>query len=204
MPQGRKEIVMTTDYKNRKRNCIEIFYRFSFGVQELVKRPYYNIFLLVEIFIFLFAWNFKTKIFPYDIFPSIIYSYFMYVLSALFIFVFILSIFATIVEIGFITSKKDESALQNAFSRESLRNGCPILITRKKNHEVTIKEFYSNIPKSEWVKHMDSIADSMNCHFVQPEIEYGGRKSNHGKHIRIYTAPGRTRKKRGNMYADDL
>lgn len=108
--------------------------------------------------------------------------------------------------IGTLTARKDEGNLTLALKEQDLRNGVPLLIKKKKikGTDVTVREFYSNIPFHTWIESKEAIADSMNVHFVEPAIEYGGKKKNNGKRIVIYTAKGRKPVKRGELYDEEL
>lgn len=92
-----------------------------------------------------------------------------------------------------------------AFSAKDLRNGCPILINKRKIRatDVTVREFYSNIPYDVWIEKKEAIADAMNVHFIE-EIQYGGKSNNNGKIIVIKTAKGRKPTNRGILYDEEF
>lgn len=101
------------------------------------------------------------------------------------------------------TARKDEADLYEAFGSQERRNGCPVLMDKKriKGSRVTMREFYSNIPLKAWIERQEEIADSMNIHFVE-NLKYGG-KSN-GKRIVMYTAQGRETTARGKLYDEEF
>lgn len=94
-----------------------------------------------------------------------------------------------------------------AFKPTDLNHGFPILISRRKMKgvdNVTIREFYTYIPKKRWEEMQEEIADCMNITFVSPYIEYGGKHRNKGNRIIIYSVPNRKFKKRGALYDEKL
>ena len=68
--------------------------------------------------------------------------------------------------------------------------------------DVTIREFYSDIPMKSWIEKKEELADAFNCHFVGEQIFYGGKSD--GKRIVIVTAKGRKPVPRGNLYDDEF
>lgn len=116
-----------------------------------------------------------------------------------------LLILALLERIGELTARRDEAKLMVAFSANDLRNGCPILISKKKakGTDVTVREFYSNIPYDVWIEKKEAVADAMNVHFVE-EIQYGGKNNNNGKRIVIKTAKGRKPADRGVLYDEEF
>ena len=112
-------------------------------------------------------------------------------------------IFSVIIGIANVLAQKDEAALQNAFNPQELRNGCPILISKKqiKGSRVTRREFYSNIPMRIWVERQEDIADAMNIHFVE-KLQYGA--NGNGKRIVMYTVAGRKSISKKELYDDEL
>ena len=100
------------------------------------------------------------------------------------------------------TAKRDEYNLALAFTEQDLRNGCPVLIRKRTDRKtrVTTRVFYSNIPMERWKERKKYIADSMNLHFVKPDLEYGGKKKDNGKLIVMYSTKGRKPPERGGLY----
>jgi hypothetical protein len=104
--------------------------------------------------------------------------------------------------IGEITASKDEAKLYVAFNSQELRNGCPILMDKKKiQGNVIMREFYSDIAMKIWIERQEDIADAMNIHFVEKH-RYGGKSD--GKRIVMITAQGRKTVPRSNLYDDEL
>lgn len=65
---------------------------------------------------------------------------------------------------------------------------------------VTTRVFYSQISMERWRKCKGAIADSMNLHFIKPDLEYGGKNNNKGKLIVMYSTKGRKPPERGVLY----
>ena len=105
--------------------------------------------------------------------------------------------------IGKLTARKEEVALLIAFSPKDLRNGCPILMSKKRLKETNVirREYYSDIPLHIWEEKKNAIADAMNIRFVE-EIQYGGRAN--GKRIVLYTTSGRKAEGRGKLYDEEF
>lgn len=105
--------------------------------------------------------------------------------------------------IGKLTARKDEVALLIAFSAKDLRNGCPILMSKKKLKGTNVKrhEYYSDIPLCIWKERENAIADAMNICLVE-DICYGGREN--GKRIVIYTTSGRKAENREKLYDEEF
>lgn len=191
-------------YVQEKRKRIKFLLRMKLGVQELVRRPMNLICILMIAILYVSVWRYKEEFFQFAFVPDILDSVFQYVISTLLIVVYILLVLCVIKNFGEMTARKDEAALVVAFTATQLRNGHPILISRKKvkGTDVIVREFYSAIPKSCWEKMKEEIADAMNVHFVNPEIEYGGKNRDNSNRIRIYTIAGRIAKDRGTLYDD--
>ena len=110
--------------------------------------------------------------------------------------------FSLIDVIGEFTARKDEAKLYVAFNSQELRNGCPILMDKKRmKSNVTMREFYSDISMNSWIEKQEEIADAMNCHFVE-KLRYGGKAD--GKRIVMVTAKGRKNISRGNLYDEEF
>lgn len=192
------------DYIQRRQNSRKQWLRIRLGVLQMIYKPLFNLFLLPIIAGTIFLWVKKYIAFTLFDVPQILFPIYKY--SVLLIMVLLPVIFTLVVieAIGSMTARKDERDLAEAFDSHDLRNGCPILMNKKriKGSNVTMREFYSSsIPMKVWVKKQEDIADSMNVHFVE-SLRYGG-KSN-GRRIVMYTAPGRETILKGIMYDDEF
>lgn len=193
-------------YNKSRRNRLKVYFRLKLGLYQLINRPYNSPVLLLLLLLFLVLWGNRNVLFSLVAVPKILTSMYSFSLSAIAILI------PTILLVGFLKFLGDkasihyEACLIMAFSPKELRNGHPILISCKKVKGVNIKvlEFYSQIPLQIWLDKKESIADLMNIHFVEPCIEYGGKKGDIGNRIRLYIVPGRKRPERGALYDDEL
>ena len=102
--------------------------------------------------------------------------------------------------------RKDEADLQEAFEKNELRNGCPILINKKriKGSDVIMREFYTEIPEKIWDKRKNEIADSMNIHYVKKDKPFSHGKKANGRRIVMYSGVGREDPERGEIYDEQF
>lgn len=193
------------NYNIRRANQIKQFSRIKLGIQQFIHNPFLNLLWLFVIFITVIIIVVKNKLIEFISIPQLIESIFNIALSIFAFLIPILMIFAILEKVGEHTARRYENKLMVAFSAKDLRNGCPILISKKKirGTDVTVCEFYSNIPYAVWIDKKEAIADAMNVHFVE-EIQYGGKNNNNGKIIAIKTAKGRKAIDRGTLYDDEF
>jgi len=190
-------------YIKQRRARKKQYLRLRLGISHMIHKPLLNI-LLVPIIVFtVFIWVKKDMVLEMFEVPQIlspIYKYTINILTLLLPFILLVTL---IEAIGNIIARIDESDLQEAFNNQELRNGCPILMNKKriKGSNVIMREFYSNIPMKTWIEKQEDIADAMNCHFVE-KLRYGGKAD--GKRIVMVTVKGRKRAQRGKLYDDDL
>ena len=195
----------SNNYQIRRKAQIKQLLRIRLGFLQFIHKPVLNLlWLFVGVFIAIIV-ILKNKIIEVIAIPQIIEPIFNVALNVFIVIMPILLIVALLEYIGECTAKRDENALMVAFSSKTLRNGCPILISKKriKNSDVVTREYYSNISLDVWNEHKNAIADAMNAHFVT-EIEYGGKGNNNGKIIVIKTAKGRKPIDRGVLYDDEF
>ena len=185
-------------YRRIKRNL-----RICLGIQQLIFKPYLNALLVVVLVGFILFWKNKTNL--YTSAPKFILPIWQGIVHIFGISAFIFLLVFIIYMIGELTARRDEGDLIIAFREQDLRNGCPILMKKKQDKEtrVTIREFYSNIPLKRWKESKDEIADSMDVHFVKPDIEYGGKNKDNEKRIVLYTAKGRKSTEREVLYDEE-
>lgn len=189
---------------NQRRTRMKLWLRVRLGVLQMIHMPILII-LLAPLAVFtVLLWKVKDSALAMVEVPKILLPiwecsiYFIVIMFPIFILLFLLE------SIGNHTAEKDEMNLEEAFDKRDLRNGCPILINKKrvKNSDVIMREFYSSIPMRVWVEKQDDIADSMNIHFVEP-LRYGGKNLN-GRRIVMYTTSGRKPASRGILYDDEF
>lgn len=190
------------NYQIRQRNQIKQFLRLRLGFLQFIHRPALN---LLWLFVGLFTAIIiilKNKIVEVTAIPQIIEPIFDVALNVFIVLMPILMIFAILEYVGELTARRDENKLMVAFSAKDLRNGCPILISKRKirGTDVTVREFYSNISYDVWIENKEAIADAMNVHFVE-ETQYS---KNNGKRIVIKTAKGRKPTDRGILYDEEF
>lgn len=190
-------------YLIQRRNRKKKWLRLRLGVLQLINKPVLNIFwVVIGIAIALIIIG-KEKFVGYLNVPQFLNPLFNLTMSIAIVLIPIILILFMIEGVGELSARKDEADLQEAFGEKTLRNGYPILMNKRKdkNTNVTMREFYSSIPYSTWIKNMDAIGDSMNVHFIQ-KIKYGGKAD--GKRIVIYTATGRKPTEREELYDEEF
>lgn len=191
------------EYLSKRYRRIKRSLRMGLGIQQLIFKPYLNALLAVALFFFMFFWKNKANLYANA--PKFILPLWRGIVHIFGVSAFIFLLVFIIYMIGELTARFDESNLIIAFSENDLRNGCPILMRKKQDKEtgVTVREFYSNTPFKRWVDSKDEIADSMDIHFITPDIEYGGKNKDNGKRIVLYTARGRKPTERGVLYDEE-
>ena len=192
------------DYIQRRPNSRKQWLRIRLGVLQMIYKPLFHLFLLPIIAGTIFLWVKKDIAFTLFDVPQILFPIYKYSVLLIMVLLPVIFTLAVIEAIGNMTAKKDEQNLAEAFDNHDLRNGCPILMNKKRiqGSNVTMREFYSSgIPMKVWVEKQENIADVMNVHFVEP-FRYGG-KSN-GRRIVMYTAPGRETVLKGILYDDEF
>lgn len=194
------------DYRKRRRNRIHRWYRVRLGATQMINKPVLNIVLLPVIICSIIIWgkqDLLLVLFKVSGFWMPIYRYMSIILVILFPSISILAIFDTI---GNITARKDEADLQEAFEKNELRNGCPILINKKriKGSDVIMREFYTEIPEKIWDKRKNEIADSMNIHYVKKDKPFSHGEKANGRRIVMYSGEGREDPERGEIYDEQF
>ena len=193
---------MNNKYINNREKYRKRYYRVRLGFLQMIHYPLLNLLLLIPISGLVAFTYFKMQILNAEI-SAFFYPIIKFILDVLTYVVPIALLLAVVSIISVATALHDEANVQMAFTKDELRNGSPILISKKKikNTDVTEREFYTNIPLRIWNKRIDDLSDSLNAHFVE-EIRYGG-KSN-GKRIIISTAPSRDLPSRATLYDDEF
>lgn len=197
-----KGVIMENN--NQRRNRVKRWLRIRLGILQMIHKPLFNILLVLLVIFAAVAWKVKDKVFNMVEIPEILTPICKFSINFFAVMFPILVLLFLLEVIGNLTAGKDEQEIAEAFDNHDLRNGCPILMNKKriKGSDVTMREFYSSgIPMKTWVEKQEDIADSMNVHFVEP-LRYGG-KSN-GRRIVMYTALGRETASRGNLYDDEF
>lgn len=192
-------------YNIRRKNQIKQLMRLKLGFNQLMHKPILNLLWLLVCFVTAIIIVLKNELTEIINIPPLIEPVFNIALNVFVFLAPIIMTFAILEYIGELTARRDENKLMVAFSAKDLRNGCPILISKKKvkGTDVTVREFYSNIPYDIWIEKKGAIADAMNVHFID-ELQYGGKGNNNGKIIVIKTAKGRKPTDRGILYDEEF
>lgn len=188
--------------KNRRKQLLRI----RLGFFQFVHKPVLNLLWLFVVAFTVVITILKNEIVEITNIPPIIKPIFNITINLFVFLIPALLILALLERIGELTARRDEAKLMIAFSAKDLRNGCPILTSKRKakgTEDVTVREFYSNIPYDAWIEKKEAVADAMNVHFVE-EIQYGGKNNNNGKRIVIKTAKGRKPADRGVLYDEEF
>lgn len=190
-------------YLTQRRNRLLQYLRLRLGVQQLFNKPILNILLIPIIILIVILGKEKEKIISLFDVPEILFSAFHFSVSFMAIMIPLLLFLLILESIGKLTARKDEVALMIAFEPKKLRNGCPILMSKKKLKGTSVikREYYSDIPLYVWEERKNAIADAMNIRFLE-EIQYGGRAN--GKRIVLYTSSGRKAESRGKLYDEEF
>lgn len=192
-------------YNIRRKNQIKQLMRLKLGFNQFIHKPILNLLWLLVCFVTAIIIVLKNELTEIINIPPLIEPVFNIALNVFVFLAPIIMTFAILEYIGELTARRDENKLMVAFSAKDLRNGCPILISKKKvkGTDVTVREFYSNIPYDIWIEKKGAIADALNANFAE-EIQYGGKGNNNGKIIVINTAKGRKPTDRGILYDDEF
>lgn len=192
-------------YLEQKRNRIKQFYRIRLGILQLIHKPIFAILLIPIAVMTILFWLEKDKFYSIFEIPKFLFPIYQYSINIIAVLIPLLTFLALLDFIGNLTARKEESALEEAFNTQQLRNGCPILINKKriKGTNVTIREFYTSIPLKIWQENQDTICDCMNVHIVE-KIRYGGRYNANGRRVIMRTAPSRKTKERSSLYDDEF
>lgn len=195
-----------SDYIRMRTNQIERVLRLYFGIKQMY-RPHCIIVLIFLGASFLISWKYRYLLYQLVQRPKILELLWQSSISIIVIVLFSSCLLLFIEKTGEILARNDEAKLYVAFRASDLKGQSPILISRKRMKDVpnvTVREFYTQIPKKRWEEMQEEIADCMNVTFVAPYIEYGGKHRNKGNRIIIYSVPNRKFKKRGVLYDEKL
>lgn len=191
------------NYNQRRQNRIRRHLRIRLGIVQIIYKPLLNILFLPIFVSTVFIWMKRDEVlYLFDV-PQVLFPIYRYTILITCVLLPVIFTLALVEAIGSVTARRDEDNLQNAFSKQELRNGSPILMSKKriKDSNVIRREFYSNIPMRIWLERQEDIADSMNVYFVE-KISYG-RNAN-GKRIVMLTMQGRKAPSREILYDDEL
>lgn len=192
-------------YRKDKHRRIKAYYRLRLGFEQLINRPYYNAFIFLMLIPFLVAWNNLDFFLPIEVIPEELLASCYTAISVLLALAFVLCELIVIRTLGFFTARDFEEILSVVFS-VSYDFECPIMHSCKTNRHngVTIYEFFSEISKAKWESNMDDIAERKTIHYVSPRITHGGKRSDNGNFIKLYTQKGLLPPERGIMHDTEI
>lgn len=175
--------------------------RLRLGFEQLINRPYYNMFLVIMLIPFLVAWNNLDFFLPIEFIPEELLASCYSIVFGLLAVTLILCELVVIRTIGHYSARDFEKIIYTKFSL-SHDYECPIMRSCKtdRHNGVTIYEFYSDISKSNWENNLADIVEKKSLHTVTPHITHGGKRANNGKLIKLYTQKGILPPDRGTMH----
>lgn len=193
-------------YNENRYNRTLQWYRFIFGLQQMIAHPLINIlWIIFAVGVAFLVWG-KSRFVSGINAPSIIAPVFQWCMTAMLIFFPIICAIGLCQFVGYMFAKNDEADMCLVFgSKRDIRNQPPILIYKKKDRKtgVTKREFYTSIPMERWKENKDAICDRLDVHLIG-DIAYGGKKHNKGNHICFKSAEGRMPEDRGVMYDEEF
>lgn len=193
---------MDNRYLKEKYNRVKTASRLRLGVQQLIQRPYLNIFTLLILGSFPMLRKIIDESLLHMGVEKQVFPIFKICLQTIEIVFPIILLIYLVQMIGERTARKDEANIIVAFTNVKMFNQPPILISKKKDRKrgVMVREFYSNQAKHIWEEKMSNIEDAFSGRLVGEKIEYGGKNHSDGKKIVMYLAKGRQAKDWGTMY----
>lgn len=198
----RKDKKMENRYLKEKYNRVRTWSRLKLGIQQLIQRPYLNIFVLLILGSFPIIRKLINVMLVQIEVAEFLFPVFKISLHIIAIIFPIILLIYTIQIIGERTAIKDETNILLAFTNVTMLNQPPILISKKKDRkkEIIIREFYTNQPLHIWEEKRKDIQAKFSGTFVGKGLEYGGKNHNDGKKIILYMRKGLQAEDRGTMY----
>ena len=173
---------------------------------QLFAKPYLWLIMLLWGYGAMQLWELEKEVVASVEVPTAIMPVWQYSVYGITVIIQIVIFIVLMRVIWFCSAWRDEASLARAFSKQELRNGCPILFSKKKDRKskVTRREFYSDIPLEVWQENKKAIADNMNVNFVGDGITYGGKNNSNGNKIVIHTKKGRIQEKKDGLHDSEL
>ena len=186
------------NYLEQRRNRVKLGARIKLGGMKIIQTPVLGVVFLCMMVMVIYVMKYLNSLWNWDMLPNILLLPSKYAFLFVKILVPIIFASALLESVGKLTAMKDEMDIQEAFAKDELRNGCPILLKKKKvrGSKVTMREWYSAIPLHVWNERRTDISDSMNIQIVE-ELNYS--KGN-GRKIVMYSVRGREKISRGELY----
>ena len=177
-------------------------YRMRLAFEQLANYPFLILLLAPLALLGLLLWNIRKDFMNYLDVMQISNPFYNYIS----IFITVLLVFLVLIwileEIGEITAQKIEADIQESFTEHDMRNGCPILMSKKRVKKTKVMRliFYSTIPLSVWIEKSENICTALNVYLAEEISHY----NNHGRMVVLYVVKGITQQKREGLYDDEL
>ena len=167
----RKDKKMENRYLKEKYNHynrVRTWSRLKLGIQQLIQRPYLNIFVLLILGSFPIIRKLINVMLVQIEVAEFLFPVFKISLHIIAIIFPIILLIYTIQIIGERTAIKDETNILLAFTNVTMLNQPPILISKKKDRkkEIIIREFYTNQPLHIWEEKKKDIQAKFSGTFV--------------------------------------
>lgn len=200
---------MTNNKFERRKNREKNLARLHCGLSQMFYQPLKNLIWIMILCMFSMVWHYKTKLVEWMEVPEVLQRGLESSLSLVLIVCLILSLLEVLFVLGELQGAEDEANLASAFRKSGLGEDDYAFLWSKKRQRrgeiiLTVREFYSLVPKNKWEDMKEAIQDRMDITLVKPEITYGGVDKNRGRRIIIYSIAGRVQKPRGTMYDPKL
>ena len=165
---------MENRYLKEKYNRVRTWSRLKLGIQQLIQRPYLNIFVLLILGSFPIIRKLINVMLVQIEVAEFLFPVFKISLHIIAIIFPIILLIYTIQIIGERTAIKDETNILLAFTNVTMLNQPPILISKKKDRkkEIIIREFYTNQPLHIWEEKKKDIQAKFSGTFVGKGLEY--------------------------------
>lgn len=185
-------------YNLREYNRKKSVFRLKLGIQQIILKPLLSFFILIPIITAVLLDRIKTKFLTVFSVAEILKPIFSFCLN--FVTVVLPIVFAVYIlqTIGEIVAKKYESKISMCFDKKQLKNGSPVLVSKKQNKNAITLEWFAFIPKYIWEEKQAYIADIFNARIIS--IDYG-KKANR---IVITAVKGKTSNSEGVIYDETI
>lgn len=177
-------------------------YRIRLAFEQLANYPFFILLFAPLALLGLLLWNIRKDFMNYLDEMQINHPFYNYIFIFISILLVLLVFLWILEEIGEITAYKIEADIQEAFTEHDMRNGFPILISKKRIKKTKVMRliFYSTIPISVWIEKSENICTSLNVYLAEDISHY----NNHGRMVVLYVANGIKQLKREGLYDDEL
>lgn len=126
------------DYIQQRRNRKKQQLRLRLGVLQMIHKPLLCLCLIPIVALAVFIWVKRDVIISLMAVPEILFPVWKYSISFIALLFPFLLIWGLIELIGNLTAQRDEGDIEEAFEPQDLRNGCPILMNKKRIKEAKL------------------------------------------------------------------